>query len=172
MQGQTATSFRGTLKHNLLFGLPPQEQVYPDEYLINVLARVGLWSMFKTKQGLASKVGEGGLTLSGGQRQRLNFASLYLRANYYKPPLILIDEPTSSLDEVSEQAITAMMLELAHSALTMVIAHRLKTIQQALGILDFSLVHQQKQLTFYSQQELANVSAYYQQLITGTVSLE
>lgn len=169
LQGQTATSFRGTLKHNLLFGLPTEKTLYTDNELIVILARVGLWKLFKTKDGLETKIGESGLTLSGGQRQRLNFASLYLRARYYNPILILIDEPTSSLDEVSEQAITEMILELATSALTLVIAHRLKTIQDAVGILDFSLVHTSKELVFYDHDTLQNVSSYYKDLISGRI---
>jgi ATP-binding cassette subfamily B protein len=172
LQGQVATSMRGDLKYNLLFGLPEGQTAYNDEYLINLLHRVGLWQIFKDKKGLQTPVGEGGLTLSGGQRQRLNFASLYLRASYYKPHVILIDEPTSSLDEVSEQAITDMMIELAHKALTLIIAHRIKTIQTAVGILDFSLIAREKNMRLYTQQELLETSFYYQQLMRGKISLE
>ncbi|MBI2775571.1 ABC transporter ATP-binding protein [Candidatus Dependentiae bacterium] len=173
MQGQIASSLRGSLRYNLLFGLPEEKlNTYTDEYLIDILGRVGLWTIFESKNGLDTLIGEGGLTISGGQRQRLNFASLYLRANAYKPALILIDEPTSSLDEVSEQAITAMILELAYNALTIVIAHRIKTIEKAVGILDFSLIAQEKDLIFYSHDELIKRSVYYQQLMGGTATLE
>lgn len=171
IQGQLATGLRGTLKYNLLFGLP-EDEPYDDAYLKQLLNRVGLWQIFKAKNGLDTKIGEAGLTLSGGQRQRLNFASLYLRARYYKPPLILIDEPTSSLDEISEQAITDMITELAKHSVTIVIAHRLKTIQTAQGILDFSLISIEKDLKFYNQQELLKKSVYYQQLMHGKVPLE
>jgi ATP-binding cassette subfamily B protein len=173
MQGQVATSLRGTLRYNLLFGLPKEKlHTYTDAYLIDILQRVGLWAIFESKKGLDTLIGEGGLTISGGQRQRLNFASLYLRANAYKPALILIDEPTSSLDEVSEQAITAMILELAYNALTIVIAHRIKTLEKAIGILDFSLIAPGKELIFYAPNELLTKSSYYQQLTSGSVSLE
>ncbi|MBM3886413.1 ABC transporter ATP-binding protein [Candidatus Dependentiae bacterium] len=166
VQGQTAASLRGTLRYNLLFGLP-LDYTYSDEMLLNLLENVGLREIFASKQGLETLVGEGGQTMSGGQRQRLNFANLYLRARYYKPPILLIDEPTSSLDEISERAITDMIIDLAQDSLTFVIAHRLKTIDQAVGILDCSLLTTEKKLIFYSQQELAKHSVYYHHLMTG-----
>jgi ATP-binding cassette, subfamily B, bacterial PglK len=174
MQMQTSTSLRGKLKYNLLFGLPQIEDghVYTQEYLIDILVKVGLWSLFEGKDGLDTLIGEGGLNLSGGQRQRLNFAGLYLRAKHFKPHLILIDEPTSSLDELSEQAITQMILDLADEALTLVVAHRLKTLNQAIGILDSSLIKTHKDMVFYSRDELQVESQYYRDLIAGKAVLE
>lgn len=166
LQGQTAANLRGTLRYNLLFGLPADFMI-SDEALLELLQNVGLREIFERKQGLETLVGEGGQTMSGGQRQRLNFANLYLRARYYKPPVLLIDEPTSSLDEISERAITDMIIGLARDSVTLVIAHRLKTIDQAVGILDCSLLAIEKNLIFYSQQELANRSQYYQGLMAG-----
>jgi ABC-type multidrug transport system fused ATPase/permease subunit len=171
VQMQTATNLRGKLKYNLLFGLP-QQDIYSDEELVTILKKVGLWSIFEPKEGLMTMIGEGGLNLSGGQRQRLNFAGLYLRAKYFKPHLILIDEPTSSLDEISELAITDMIMELSQIAVTFVVAHRLKTLEQAIGILDSSLIGSQKQLVFYSRNELQNISNYYQDLMSGKRKLE
>jgi ATP-binding cassette subfamily B protein AbcA/BmrA len=181
IQMQTSTSLRGKLKYNLLFGLPVQnftedkndpEIIYTDQELIEVLDKVGLWVLFKDKDGLDTLIGEGGLNLSGGQRQRLNFAGLYLRAKYYKPKLLLIDEPTSSLDEISEQAITNMILDLAQDALTLVVAHRLKTLEEATGIMDTSLLESEKELGFYSKSELRSKSKYYQDLISGKTTLD
>lgn len=174
MQMQTATSLRGKLKYNLLFGLPEKEnkEVYEDSYLIDILVKVGLWSLFESKDGLDTLIGEGGLNLSGGQRQRLNFAGLYLRAKHFKPNIILIDEPTSSLDELSEKAITQMILDLASDALTLVVAHRLKTLDEAIGILDSSLIKDQKEMVFYTRKELEIESQYYRDLIAGKAVLE
>jgi ATP-binding cassette, subfamily B, bacterial PglK len=174
MQMQTATSLRGKLKYNLLFGLPQieNEPVYGDEYLIQILIKVGLWSLFEGKDGLDTLIGEGGLNLSGGQRQRLNFAGLYLRAKHFKPHLILIDEPTSSLDELSEKAITEMILDLAAEALTLVVAHRLKTLEEAIGILDSSLIKTRKEMIFHTIDELQIESQYYRDLIAGKAVLE
>ncbi|MEI6729006.1 MAG: ATP-binding cassette domain-containing protein [bacterium] len=191
MQMQTSTSLRGKLKYNMVFGLPENtftpinsddEQVeqddnntavqYTDDYLIQVLKNVGLWSIFKDKDGLDTLIGEGGLNLSGGQRQRLNFAGLYLRAKHFEPSLILIDEPTSSLDEISEMAITKMILELAEIAVTFVVAHRLKTLEEAVAILDSSLIDTYKDLNFYSRSQLKTKSQYYQDLMAGKAKLD
>jgi ABC-type multidrug transport system fused ATPase/permease subunit len=172
MQMQTSTNLRGKLRYNLLFGLPQSDELYSDDELVEILHKVGLWSLFKDKDGLNTLIGEGGLNLSGGQRQRLNFAGLYLRAKYFNPALILIDEPTSSLDELSEQAITQMILELSHNALTLVVAHRLKTLDDAIGILDTSLIKQEKAMKFYSREWLLTVSTYYRDLMTGKAELE
>ena len=149
-----------------------KEQIYTDEELIEILQKDGLWEIFVAKEGLETLISEGGLNLSGGQRQRLNFAGLHLWAKYFKPSVILIDEPTSSLDEVFEHAVTKMILELAKDSLTFVIAHRLKTLDKASGILDFSLNTDEKQMKFYTQKELANRSDYYQKLIKGEVELD
>jgi ATP-binding cassette, subfamily B, bacterial AbcA/BmrA len=171
MQTQTATSIRGSVKTNLIFGLPDKE-IYTEKELVQTLNDVGLWDIFNSKEGLQTLIGEGGINLSGGQRQRLNFAGLYLRAKHYKPSLILIDEPTSSLDEISEDKITNMIIELSTNALTLVVAHRLKTLYNAIAILDSSLIASQKELEFYTRNELEQKSQYYRDLISGKAVLE
>ena len=166
LQGQISSSFSGTVAYNLLFGLPEKGADYSNEYLISLLKAVGLWSFFELKEGLSTGIGEGGLSLSGGQRQRLTFANLYLRSQYFNPALILIDEPTSSLDPISEEAITQMIVELSRKAVTIVIAHQLKTVSQAVGLLDFSLLPYKKEICFYTQKELLEQSDYYKKLIS------
>jgi ABC-type multidrug transport system fused ATPase/permease subunit len=169
LQGQMSSSFYGTVAYNLLFGLPEKEVNYTDEYLISLLKKVGIWSFFELKEGLATFIGEGGLSLSGGQRQRLTFANLYLRCQYFNPVVILIDEPTSSLDNISEEAITQMIVELSRKAITIVIAHQLKTVSQTVGILDFSLVPSKQEMRVYTQKELLEQSDYYKKLINGSL---
>ena len=110
--------------------------------------------------------------MSGGQRQRLSFAGLYIRAQFYKPLLILIDEPTSSLDEISEMEITRMIEELAEHSVTLVIAHRLKTIEHAIGIIDLSLLSEDKKITPYTPADLLERSNYYAQLMGGKLQLD
>lgn len=170
LQGQIATSTKGTIRYNLLFGLP-KNHGYTDEYVCDVMRRVGLFQLLSENQGLDTFLGEGALNISGGQRQRLNFAGLYLRARYYKPALILIDEPTSSLDEISEEAITHMIHELALDSITLVIAHRLKTLKNAVGLIDLSLLIQSKEIRIYTAAELKEHSVYYQRLLEGKVAL-
>ena len=170
LQGQSSTSLYETLHYNLTFGLPV-DHGYSNEDLIEILDDIGLWTLFKDKHGLQSLVGEGGTSLSGGQRQRLNFANLYLRAKTYKPAVILIDEPTSSLDELSEQKVTEMINKLAQTSLTLVIAHRLKTLDDAYKITDFCLLAESNLLTFYTHDELYQKSLYYQQLVSGATEI-
>ncbi len=71
-----------------------------------------------------------GVKLSGGQKQRLSIARVFLK----NPPLIILDEATSSLDNESEQAVQQSLEQLTHNRATIVIAHRLPTIRNALRI--------------------------------------
>jgi len=82
-------------------------------------------------QGFDTQVGERGVTLSGGQRQRIAIARAILR----DAPLLLLDEATSSLDAESETQVAAALAELMRERTTIVIAHRLATVQSCDRIL-------------------------------------
>ena len=77
--------------------------------------------------GLATRVGERGVQLSGGQRQRVAIARAFLK----DAPLLILDEATSHLDTISEQAVRRALDSLMANRTTMVIAHRLSTIRAA-----------------------------------------
>ena len=82
--------------------------------------------LFRSK-GLDSPVGERGTSLSGGQRQRVAIARAFLK----DAPILILDEATSHLDAVNEQAVRRSLDLLQSDRTTIVIAHRLSTVRDA-----------------------------------------
>ena len=78
-------------------------------------------------QGLDTLVGENGIKLSGGQRQRLAIARALLK----DAPILILDEATSALDSESERLVQAALENLMKNRTTIVVAHRLSTIERA-----------------------------------------
>ena len=83
--------------------------------------------IIKLKNGYSTVIGEHGVLLSGGQKQRLSLARTILK----NPPVIILDEATSSLDSQSELSIQQALEHFLKGRTSLVIAHRLSTVQHA-----------------------------------------
>jgi subfamily B ATP-binding cassette protein MsbA len=122
--GQDALLFDDTVAANIGMGKPDAGQD-----AIEAAAEAGAAADFikQMPEGYATRVGPGGQRLSGGQRQRVALARALLR----NPRILLLDEATSALDTESEAAVQIALARLRSGRTTVVIAHRLSTVQDA-----------------------------------------
>ncbi|MDH2898611.1 ABC transporter ATP-binding protein [Rahnella variigena] len=116
--------FGGTIRENIAYG-----KLDASEAEIRLAAsRARLDDVIDALPlGMDTVIGERGVKLSGGQKQRLSIARIFLK----NPPILILDEATSALDTATEQAIQQSLAELSEGRTTLVIAHRLATIQNA-----------------------------------------
>ncbi|AMM16830.1 MAG: ABC transporter transmembrane domain-containing protein [Pseudomonadota bacterium] len=121
---QESVIFSGSVLDNIRYGAPDAtlEQV---QRAAGMAAAAGFIEALP--QGYETFLGERGVRLSGGQRQRIAIARAILK----NPPILLLDEATSALDAASERLVQQALDNAAQNRTTLVIAHRLATVQQA-----------------------------------------
>ncbi len=120
--------FSGSVRDNIAYG-----RLGASEAEIEAAAEAAnaLGFIRELPQGFDTPVGERGVKLSGGQKQRIAIARMFLK----DPPILILDEATSSLDTMSELAIRESLERLSKGRTTFIIAHRLATIRHAARIL-------------------------------------
>ena len=146
--------FAGTIRENIAYGRLGAS----DAEIWDAARRARLDDMIALlPDGLDTLTGERGVKLSGGQKQRMAIARMFLK----NPPILILDEATSALDTETERAIQASLAELARGRTTLVIAHRLATIQNAdrIVVVDETGVAEQGR-----HDELVGASGIYQRL--------
>ncbi|MFT5732746.1 MAG: ATP-binding cassette subfamily B protein [Planctomycetota bacterium] len=146
--------FHGTIAENIAYSRPEADEV--DVRAAARAAELDEW-IDSLPDGLQTIVGERGQKLSGGQRQRVSIARAVLK----DPPILILDEATSAVDNETEAAIQRSMDRIARDRTTIVIAHRLSTIRNAdkILVLDKGRVVESGQ-----HDELVAMSGLYAQL--------
>jgi ATP-binding cassette subfamily B multidrug efflux pump len=146
--------FSATLAENIAWG----EQDANEERILWAAEVAGLASDLETfPNGLKTVIGERGLTLSGGQKQRTAIA----RAIYRNPRILILDDALSSVDTVTEEKILTRLAEVMRGRTTILISHRVSTVQNAnrIAVLARGLV-----VEMGTHQELQQRGGYYAEL--------
>jgi subfamily B ATP-binding cassette protein MsbA len=146
--------FDETLRQNILYG-----KLDADETQVIHAARAAYAHEFilRTPQGYDTVIGERGVRLSGGEKQRIAIARALLK----NPPILILDEATSSLDSASEQMVQYALHNLMKDRTTFVIAHRLSTVRYASQIV---VLHEGRIVESGSHDALLARGGYYRRL--------
>jgi subfamily B ATP-binding cassette protein MsbA len=154
---QTHMLFNETARFNITLGREPTDEMRLREACRQAYA----WEFLADlPQGLDTPVGEQGGRLSGGQKQRLALA----RAFYKEAPVLILDEATANLDPASEEQVQQALRQLISGRTTLVIAHRLHTVQHAdtIVVLNQGMIVDQGR-----HEELLQRCKLYQELVSS-----
>jgi ATP-binding cassette subfamily B protein len=146
--------FSATLAENIAWGAPGASQ----EQIHRAAEVAGLASDIETfPNGLGTVIGERGLTLSGGQKQRTAIARAILR----NPRILILDDALSSVDTVTEEEILNELSEVMRGRTTILISHRVSTVQNAdrIVVLDHGVV-----VEIGTREELQQRGGYFAEL--------
>lgn len=151
---QDIVLFGGTIAQNIAYGKTDatDKEIEQAAILANAMEFID-----RFPERFSTLVGERGITLSGGQRQRIAIARAILK----NPPILILDEATSSLDSVSEHLIKEALETLMKDRTTIIIAHRLSTIRTCDAIAVFS---KGSIIEYGTHDELMKVNGLYARL--------
>ena len=152
---QEAILFNDTVYNNIVFGSKNTSREKVEEAAKIANAHEFILGL---ENGYQTNIGDRGNKLSGGQKQRLTIARAILK----NPPILILDEATSSLDSESEQLVQKALLHLMESRTSIVIAHRLSTIQHADEII---VMESGKIIERGTHESLINQEGLYQKLV-------
>ena len=146
--------FNDSVRNNIAYG----RQGATEEEIITASKRANAYEFIsRLPQGFETMIGDRGVMLSGGQRQRLAIA----RALVQDPEILILDEATSALDTVSERLVQQAIDDLSRDRTTLVIAHRLSTVQKAHQI---AVLDRGKVVEVGTHEELLQKNGYYSRL--------
>ncbi|WP_151732959.1 ABC transporter ATP-binding protein [Paenibacillus tengchongensis] len=159
---QEAGLYTGSIRDNISNGKPDATE----EEIIGALRGANAYDfVMELPQGIDTEIGEHGSRLSGGQRQRLAIA----RAMLKDAPILLLDEATAALDNESEKMVQQAIRKLMKDKTTLVIAHRLSTVQNA----DLILVMEDGEIAERgSHEELLALEGRYYELYYSQLELD
>ncbi|MHC5737907.1 ATP-binding cassette domain-containing protein [Nostoc sp.] len=146
--------FNDSVGNNIAYG---RSEATEDEILTAAKRANAYEFISKLPQGFDTLIGDRGVMLSGGQRQRLAIA----RALLQNPEILILDEATSALDTVSERLVQAALDDLSRDRTTLIIAHRLSTVQKANQI---AVLDQGQVVEIGTHEELLQKGGYYSRL--------